>query len=367
MDNCEVLSCFDSFIGIKGCQNETTCKHLVNNLPGISNELLDKIADGDQETYFDVFTKAKRTAINSLKDDVLEVLLRDKVRYNFENTLFQSETARIIKPTESIEFTDDYIGILLTTADSKYILAQVNSISIYPTATSSVYAKIVDYESGETLFNSGETAIELVENEINVIEFGGLNIDCSNHRALMIVLQRAGASPNLELSKLSCNRFQENDCKSCDPCDCLDSTGNAVLSPIPYDLLGLDQVNEFAVYPYSSESETDLSLATPIENFICVDLELLCSIDQFICQNAKRLSSALVYKIGANLLEEKRGSHRVNLFAKGGLEFTMEKIDDFKKDYQKRIDKMIPTLPLSGDSMCWVCEKEVGVYVSSLI
>jgi len=366
MDNCEVLSCFDSYIGIKGCQNETTCKHLVNDLPGISNELLDKIADGDQETYFDVFTKSKKTAINSLKDDVLEVLLRDKVRYNFENTLFQSETARIIKPIESVEFTDDFIGILLTTADSKYILAQVNSISIYPTATTSVYAKIIDYETGEHLFNTGETAIDLVANQINIIEID-FNIDCSNHRALMIVLQRAGDSPNLELSKLSCNRFQETGCKSCDPCNCLDSTGTATLSDIPFELLGLDEVNEFAIYPYSSESETDLSLATPIENFVCVDLELLCSIDQFICQNAQRLSSALVYKIGANLLEEKRGSYRVNLFAKGGLDFTLEKIDDFKKDYQKRIDKMVPTLPLSGDSMCWTCDKEVGVYVSSLI
>jgi len=140
-----------------------------------------------------------------------------------------------------------------------------------------------------------------------------------------------------------------------------------LLSHIPFDLLGLDEVNEFAIYPYSSESETDLSLATPIENFICVDLELLCSIDQFICQNAKRLSSALVYKIGASLMQEKIGSFRTGNWAKGNMEFTRDTMEDLKKEYQKRIDKIVTTLPLSGDSMCWVCEKEVGVYVSSLI
>jgi len=136
---------------------------------------------------------------------------------------------------------------------------------------------------------------------------------------------------------------------------------------IPFELLGLDQVNEFAIYPYSSESETDLSEATPIENFVCVDLELLCSIDQFICQNAERLASTLRYEIGANLLEEKRGSTRVNFFKNSNIAITEEREMKCRAAYQKRIDKMVPTLPLSGDSMCWTCDKEVGVFVSSLI
>ncbi len=367
MDNCEVLSCFDSYIGIKGCENETTCKHLVNDLPGISNELLDKIADGDQETYFDVFTKAKKYAINSLKDDVQETLLTSQTRYKFGSTVFTSEKSRVIKPIESLEHTEEYIGMLLTMADSKYILARYNSVSLYPLNECSVYAKIIDYESGETIFNSGETAIELTPNQTNVIEFDGFNVDCTNQRALILVLQRASGSNNLELAKLSCNRYKESDCKTCDPCDSIDSIGSGTVSDIPFEMLGLDQVNEFAIYPFGSNSETDLTIATPIENYICADIELICSIEQFICQNAERLASALVYKVGANLLEEKRGTFRTGNLAKGNLEFTMDKIEDYKKEYQIRLDKIVPTLPLSGDSMCWHCDNNSGAYYSSLV
>jgi hypothetical protein len=246
-------------------------------------------------------------------------------------------------------------------------LARFNSVSIYPTTESSVYAKIIDYETGETIFNSGETAIELIPNQVNIIEFDGFNIDCTNQRALILVLQRASGSNNLELAKLSCNRYKESDCKTCDPCDSIDSIGSGTVSEIPFEMLDLNQVNEFAIYPFASDSESDLTNATPIENYICADIELICSIEQFICQNAERLAGALVYKIGSNLLEEKRGGYRSNNFAKGNLEFTMDKIEDFKKEYQKRLDKIVPTLPLSGDSMCWYCDNNSGAYYSSLV
>lgn len=366
MDNCEVLSCFDSYVGVKGCHNETTCKFLVNDLTGMSTELLDKISDNERETYFDVFTKSKTMAINSLRDDVLEVLLRDKVRYKFENTLFETEKARIIKPIEVLVSDKDFVGTLLTTANSKYILAHVNSISFYPTAAGIVYAKIVDYETNEVLFSTGEAAIEIVPNQINKIVLD-YNIDCSESRALIVVLQRAGLSADFSLAKLSCNRFKEKDCSSCDLCECLDCSGNATAGVIHHELLGLDQVNEFALYNFKTDSLTDLSVFDSIENYISVDMGLICSIDQFICENAQRLSGALIYKIGANLMSEKLGGYRVNNFAKGGLEFTRDNKEYLQKEYQKRIDKIVPSLPLSGDSMCWACDKEVGVYIDSKI
>lgn len=365
MDNCKLSVCFDNIVGIKGCHEATTCKYFVNDLPGISTELVDKIADGDHETYLDVFNKAKKGALNSLKNDVLEVLLRDKNRMRFEDVLFNSESARIIRPFETETFDNSYIGVLLTTAKSKYLFAHVKSLSVFPNVTCAVIPKLFDYESN-TFIWQGTEEIDLVAGQLNEVIFDQV-IDSNKHRALIAVLevQELSNIPNLNL--LSCNRFEESECEEKNICDCLDGSGSSTLSSIPFELIDLDEKNEFAIYPFVSDSLTDLSQAESIKSFICVDLDLVCSIESFLCENAKRLGDALNYKIGVNILSEKLGGYRINNFAKGNLEYTAATKDELNLEYKNILTKIVPTLPLSGSSMCWKCDEKVGIYAESLI
>ncbi len=367
MDNCEVLSCFDNLIGIKGCHDESICKIWVNDLPGISSELVDKIADGDSETYVDVFNKAKRAAINSLKDDILDVLLRDKTRVRFNETIYNSEKARLIRPTGLETFEGKYFGVVFTTPFSKYVIAKFKGLSVYPTNNISVTKKLIDYETGAVLWQ-GDGAFELVPNQINNIEFD-YSIDCNNLRAVFAILEaQNGQDISFSFNELSCNRFKESKCHSCDPCDAISGSGNANIDLIPYELIGFDQNDAFGIYPFNSDSmDPSLESLTAIDSFICADIDVICSIDQFICQNAERLANCLNYKIGANILQAKLGGYRCNNFAKGNLEFTKDTKDEFLKEYMKILEKTAPNLPMADVSMCWECDSQYGIYPTSLI
>lgn len=365
MDNCELSTCFDSVVGIKGCHEPASCKHYVNDLIGISTELVDKIADADFETYLDVFNTCKKNALNTLQTDVLDVLLRDKNRVRFENVLYNSETARIIRPFESETFDNAFIGVLLTTAKSKYSFVKFKSLSLFPTVTIKVIPKLFDYETNAFIW-SGTEELDLVANQVNEIIFDQ-TIDSNKHRALIAVLEIQPLSNVPSLNLLSCNRFDEHDCEVKNLCDCLDGYGESVLSEIPYSAIGLDEKDEFAIYPFVSDTLSDLSQAEIIKSFICVDLDIICSLESFLCENKERFADALKHKIGANIMDAKLGGFRLNNMAKGNLEYTAAKKDEYNLQYKNILTIIVPTLPLSGVSMCWKCDEKVGIYAESLV
>jgi hypothetical protein len=358
-------NCFDGIIGVKGCHNTQNAVLWVNDIEGMSNELMDKIADGDQETFYDVFKKCRTNAINQLKHDIKDVLLRATKRVKLNETIYKSEKAMILRPIESNEFSETKIGILFTTADSKYIIGTFNSISIYPLVTTNCIAKLVDYETNEVLYESLEE-IALEANKINTIPINR-SIDSDNHRAIILVLERQSSDPEFNLAKLSCNRFKETKCKSCGPCESFNGYGQATINQIPHELVGLDQNNEFAIYPFVSEDLNDLWNFTAIENFICVGVDIICSIEEFICQNASELGYAVTNKIAANILGEKMAGFRINNMAKGNLEYTKDLKDELNKTYRKVLELSVPNLPLDDVSMCWECDNKVGVYHESMI
>lgn len=365
MDNIELLACFSGIIGIKGCHDKSNPAYLVNDLNGMSTELVDKIADGDNETYLDVFNKCLKSGINSLREDILDVLLRDKRRLNFGETIYSSEKARIVRPYETETFNSNYIGVLLTTAESKYLFAQVNSLSVYPTTAIEVLPRIYDYESDSFIYTANET-ITLTANQLNTVEFD-FELNSNEHRAVMVILEKVNFGDSFELNLLSCNRFKESKCNSCDPCDSVSAYGIGNISSVNFTNIGLDKNNQFEILPFYSNVISDLEQIEAIKPFICLDIDLICSIDDFICQNAKRLANALNYKVGANILSEKLGGFRISNMAKGNLEFTRETKEELNKEYRKVLERVVPNLPLDGVSMCWECENEVGTWTDSMV
>lgn len=360
-----INECFDGIIGIKGCHNASEANIWINDLEGMSNELIDAVADSERETFYGVYTKCLTNAINQLKHDIKDVLLRATIRVKLNDSIYKSEKARILRPIESFEFEETKVGILFTTADSKYIVAGFKTISIYPIVSTICKSKLYDYETNELLYESPEE-IALEANQINFIPVG-YNADSDSSRALLLVLERIPEDPKFNLAKLSCNRFQETKCKTCDPCESFDGYGQSTVSVIPHELIGLDQNNEFAIYPFASDDLTDLAEFTAIENFICVDVDIICSIEEFICQNANELAYAVANKIGANILGEKLSGFKISNMAKANMEYTKILKDELNKTYRSVLELSVPNLPLTDVSMCWECDNKVGAYFESLI
>lgn len=59
-----IVECFTGFIGILGCNTSTPGSGLyINSLPGVTLEMVDKIADAEQVTYLGVWAEVEQRGI----------------------------------------------------------------------------------------------------------------------------------------------------------------------------------------------------------------------------------------------------------------------------------------------------------------
>lgn len=374
MKHCELKTCFDKYIGVLGCDGTPNkCLYLVNRLPGMSSELMDKIADGDRETWGEVWDDALINSINLLVNDVESGMKDGYNAHRFGNVLFRSESPRSILPVEGISWGDnDWAGIVFIAPYSDYMVANFHSVSFLntnnnenPTSTS---LKVWDLFSGEVIHEqfcevvSGINKIDFVEVIDNEIVPMSLSLESEKHAYFIGIQKQDG----IELAKMACNRWKDAGCHSCDPCESIDVFGQKQNT----QNFGRESDFSFEIFSgFWSES-----LITPYyqditysqDSIMCLGIDLECSIESFVCKNAKRLSMALQYLVSANLLLMKLTSTRVNYFAKGNLEITKELRQEYESKYKKTLKTILPTLPISGESLCIECASQ-GIETGSLI
>ena len=126
-----INNCFDGIIGVIGCHNTKDAEFWVNRMEGMSKELMDAISDEDQETFYGLYSDCLENSINDLKVQIKKTLLSANKRVRFQSSIYKSEKTKLLRPIESFEFDETKIGILFTTADSKYIVAEFYYLSIY--------------------------------------------------------------------------------------------------------------------------------------------------------------------------------------------------------------------------------------------
>lgn len=70
-----ILECFTGFIGILGCNSATPGSGLyINSLPGVTLEMVDKIADSEQVTYVGVWQEVEQRAILRFRTQLMAKL-----------------------------------------------------------------------------------------------------------------------------------------------------------------------------------------------------------------------------------------------------------------------------------------------------
>lgn len=364
MDNCKTIDCFRDLIGVYGCHNDGSCRYFINDISGISSELLRNITDEDRSSYLQVFNKALQGAISTLKIDAQDILLKHRERMEFAGEIFRSQQPRAIH-SQTVTFPDaNFVGVLLTTAPSRYVIAEIGAVSIMPSVTTTVTPIIFDFESREVL-DEGEP-LEVIGGKLSEFNFD-YTISTAKHRAIFIGFQlEEGAQ--VSFTKLNCNRFEHSDCQSCLPCESVCSDGET--GEFKQDLENIleDKVDEFAIYSVTAGDLSNFNTYEQVDSKtpVCAAISLVCSMDQFVCDNAKRLAEPLQYLVARNILTEKMGSFRLNMWAKGNMEFTAMRREELQNEYKGLLKKVVPTLPLTGDSLCWKCEQG-GIYTESLI
>src|ERR1700741_5487727 len=156
------MQCLLDYIGLKGCKTVIPASGLyINSLPGISLEIADKIADGEQVTYAGVWNDVQIRALTMLENDIRTGLAD---RYRLKNPRFSFNLGKQINETNITAAGNDFRGLVLSQkyfnnpfySDSVLMLGYVQSVSIYASSfdpEQSTTLLIYDLETRKQLYS----------------------------------------------------------------------------------------------------------------------------------------------------------------------------------------------------------------------
>ncbi len=332
------MDCLTNYIGIKSCGLPDPKSGLwINDLPGMSNELLDNIANSEAVNFLGVFNKIQKRSILRFKTDVINIMAE---KVTMKETVYQ--TRRLVKSTVNeivIPKKAEWRGIYIMLPESKYSEFRHNETYMYSLQAGKSTLKVWDLNDGKEL-HSQEVDIVVGYNSFDVSKIFNLTyrvqeffigVDCTDFDTIQTL-------PDYY--------YWYNTDYSC-AYDC--NTGG-------YSR-GYFQMYA-GILPVGSEVIFKNIYKTGLGYGVAIGAEIGCSIDQFICDNKRSLQTALLYLYGAETLMEKIGSPRMNFFTASNLEATDELRSDFENRYIGNLKRSLKSIPFEGDNICFDCEEQ---------
>ena len=337
-------NCLFDFIGLEGCTTDEPLSGVsIQQYPGISTELMDKVASQDQVTYKKVWNDTQTTAFQKLKTDIQTKLLKfanarlDQVLFQTSKVFVQQwqQTQPLIGPAEK------YRGCFASIAGGKYLGLRVKNAYIFNGSDTPVEVTIKYFQTQDaTLLYEKTVTLQPKMNTIPInklfySDYDKINIaqlvDCTNLTTL-----------NGTFIDYGWNGYND---------DCI----------MRYNIWFINGWNNF---PVSAPLDFDIG-----HNFaqnweatgIYWDAELICSVDAFICSQKYYLIDAWARLLCAELLRTKLASNRVNYFTQSNRELTERNQATFLSEYQDALDGWAQQLNLKREGLCFNCDDSMVI------
>jgi len=333
-----MIPCLNDFIGIKNCGFEPVSGLYINDLPGMSTELADKIASTEQRNFKGVWDSVQKNAQMILKNDIINIL-REKV--NFNNILYQSRKPIKQHPNQVIGAEYKYKGVYVEASQSRYTELVVKGLWLHNASgmTITTDLKIFDVNDGTELLTRSidiEEGFQYITiNETISQTYGEIKVfiavDCTQ----------------LDTLQLYDNSFSLYDCDN--KCYCGDKL---------YMYFGKSNI-------ISNPLFKDLQISN--SGSISADLEVQCSINDFVCQNKNHFMQPYYYQLGIQMLLFKLASPKLNYFTASNLENTNVLREELKQMYEKNIKRVTFTIPLTGESLCFNCYDKLLLTIGGMM
>jgi hypothetical protein len=155
-------TCLLDFIGLRGCSTtEPESGVYINQYPGMSSELMDKIASQDQVTFSQVWKDIQQTAYLELKTSVQKAL-KDFAGARLDQVLFQTSRLFVQQWQQINPVPEEAIfkGVFTSIAGSKYAGLRIKKAYIYNSgdvAVANVPIKIFQCQDGTVLWETTVT------------------------------------------------------------------------------------------------------------------------------------------------------------------------------------------------------------------
>lgn len=333
-----MITCLNNYIGIKGCNQTAPSGLWINDLPGISTELSEKIANTEQKNFLGVWESVQKNAQMVLKNDIINIMSE---KMNFNNILYQTRKPRKQTPNVLINAENKYKGVYIEAIRSKYVELNLKGIWLQnqSMATITTTLKVFDVNDGSELFSK---EIE-VNQGFQYVEISEVISQTYDELKLFVAV---------DVNELDTLQFIDG---SYNLYDCNDTCTN------------VDGIN---IYFGSSEIQSEI-LYTDVQKSsvgsISIDAEINCSISDFICQNKKILQQPYWYQLGNQMLLFKLGSPKLNYFTSTNLENTNTLREEFLSQYRSSIKRVVDAIPLTGESLCFNCDDKLIMQNSDMM
>lgn len=342
MDNC-----LKDYVGLLGCGVITPKSGLyINDLPGMSTELLAAVAPKEVDTYLQLWDRINSRSWQRIQADVSRFMLSEK-KLNINTVAYQTQRLRLKKPVESVAASILYEGVFMEAPPMRYGKVTLNGLQFFSTIAGTTTLKVFHPLTGQELLSLPALPIVVGYNllEINTefpLTFDPLQLFVGVD-ATGLVLQQSDTWTHHWFAP-------GNGGSGCGEC---------------WD--GCSQEGYFTMWPSSYDPLTNLMGSPRQNNGISLSAELGCGVDTYLCENKKHFATAWQHLLAAELMKEKLGSYKLNFFANTNLEMTAELRDSFTADYEKYLKLNINRIPVEGGQLCFNCEGVTGYRYDSLV
>jgi hypothetical protein len=300
----QVCECLGDVIAVKGlCESRTDCTVYLNDVRGVSNKMLELLADDDHSTADDVLQSLIAEAGPSFVQTV-KASIGEKYR---EKTLIKTiSTARWRTPTASIAAEADTLrGWRIFLEPSPYIFAEVGDAELYSDGSGSASEPLNMYD-----LDTGEV-IDTFPFDNSVAGFKSIRIKTRyfGRRRLFLAYNAANVITN-EIDPFGLGYYNE----LCQDCGCGTTYANCA------------KVDSTGAITYGNTVGTS-------NCGMRLQYSLGCSIEPYICINRETFAHGFKYAVAMELFSEMVASERLN-------QATLKTAEEIKVLFDKAANKL---------------------------
>lgn len=333
------MNCLQNYIGLQGCTADAPLSGIyINDYPGMSSELMEKIATPEQASYIGMWNSAQAVSYLRIKRDI-QLALFTSAEAQLDQVLFQT-SKNFVQQWQQIQTVPQEAmlkGAFVSIQGSKYLSLRIKQLLVYNAGATVVTAcpwYIYQTQDGSIL-DQGTYDLAPGMNYVPVnnefySDFDKINImaavDCTNLETTTGMFVDWGWN-QMELECATRFTYLWRNGWSIFP----------VTAPLGYG--------------FGDSWTQDNS-----QSGVYMDAQLLCSLDSFICQQKEFLVDAWANLLCYQILWAKVASPRANYFSQGNREFTERAMATFLDGYNQSLAIWARQLNLRGEGLCFNCD-----------
>lgn len=318
------MSCLDDLVILRGfCSDATSISGLaVNDLPGIHIKQVASLANEEQKNFSGVWDNVYKRATSIMEGDVL-VHFQSFMKTNI---LIDDETFGYYRNDYETEGSSaNYKGVAIKLFGSKYLKVFINKVflRLENNSASSSTITIFDYNDGRTL----DTVSFTPQDGLNEIPINK-SYDMHGQKSRIFVAYDGAIADAMKSSSVS-----------------------------QYDYSRFAVIRGAKVSKASAVTKDNMDFDGETHGMV-LDLTVNCSIENVLCSNKYLFRIPLWYKLGAELMNERLNSDRINAYTMLNKEQAKERRDMYDEKYEKQLNSILSNMEPTGDNLCFSCNKK---------